>query len=367
MDKKINCHYCNSEFNAKSNRARFCSIQCRDNQKFEDNQKELLKGQEGWDYVIDQWNGYVTTRIYGKWFKKMHPNSTIEDYKAQFPNAKLQCDRINQKNGKHMKRPEMKEWASNRVKGQNNPNHSNNTTKEQRKSKSPFSKNFKYYNSEEERQQFIQSVNYESRITNTHIKWWIDYCNGDVEKAKEMLKERQRTFTLNKYTEKFGQEEGRKIFEERKDKWSKKIEKKYKNGEFTRFCMSNVSQKELDFIKHLVNKLNLNTNDYLSDYNGKQFFRHFKEIGQTFSFDFKMNNKIIEFHGDYWHMNPKFYDKNKYNPLLEMKAQEKWEFDKWKKELIESHGYKVLEIWENEYDNYPEETIQKCIKFLKRE
>jgi hypothetical protein len=32
--------------------------------------------------------------------------------------------------------------------------------------------------------------------------------------------------------------------------------------------------------------------------------------------------------------------------------------------LIESKGYKVLTIWESEYRNNPQQTLEKCIKFI---
>lgn len=62
--------------------------------------------------------------------------------------------------------------------------------------------------------------------------------------------------------------------------------------------------------------------------------------------DFVYNNKIIEFDGDYWHA------------LREEK-------DKTKTELLNLIGYDVLSIKENEFKINPEETLQKCLQFLK--
>lgn len=359
------CKHCKGEVKSKSNNAKFCSTGCRDKNKFEEKQRELLEGVEDYDYVIDRWNGYATTRIYGHWFKSMHPNRTTEEYRQEFPDAKLQCDKLNEKNGQFMKESKYREAQRQRMLGENNPNHTSKTTKEQRQSKSPFSKKFKGYNSEEDRQRFIESVDYGSIVKSSDLKWWIEKCNGDVERAKELYKERQTTFTLEKCIKKYGKKKGTQIYNDRQEKWSNKIEKMYQNGEFTKFCESNWSKSEINFINDLVDIGNLKGTEYYSAVNGNQFFRHFKEIGRTFAYDFVLGKKIIEFNGDYWHMNPNKYNRNDFNKSIQETAGEKWKSDALKNNIIESHGYEVLTVWESDYNANPRETIQKCISFLK--
>ena len=63
-------------------------------------------------------------------------------------------------------------------------------------------------------------------------------------------------------------------------------------------------------------------------------------------------------------MNPDIYDKNSYNKVKNMSAEEIWKYDMEKIKCAESHGYKVLVIWESEYRKDKEGTIQKCIDFL---
>ena len=48
-----------------------------------------------------------------------------------------------------------------------------------------------------------------------------------------------------------------------------------------------------------------------------------------------------------------------------MFAYEIWEKDKIRINSIEKEGYKVLIIWENDYNKNKKESIQKCIDFLK--
>lgn len=52
-------------------------------------------------------------------------------------------------------------------------------------------------------------------------------------------------------------------------------------------------------------------------------------------------------------------------PRSNIKASEKWKIDQDKINLAESHGYKVLVIWESEFANNEKETIEKCVNFLK--
>ena len=59
-------------------------------------------------------------------------------------------------------------------------------------------------------------------------------------------------------------------------------------------------------------------------------------------------NLVIEVFGDYWHCNPINWSSTEYNKTLHMTAQEKWEKDKIRTENIQSQGYNVVVLWENE-------------------
>lgn len=60
-------------------------------------------------------------------------------------------------------------------------------------------------------------------------------------------------------------------------------------------------------------------------------------------------NTIVEFNGDYWHMNPEKYSSDSYNKACNMTAFEIWKRDREKIDIAEKHGYKVCCIWENDY------------------
>ena len=68
---------------------------------------------------------------------------------------------------------------------------------------------------------------------------------------------------------------------------------------------------------------------------------------RKYHIDFKFNNKIIEFDGEYWHI-----DKEK-------------EFIK--DEFFKIKGYEVLHIKEKDYYENPQRTITKCLTFLNQQ
>ena len=83
-----------------------------------------------------------------------------------------------------------------------------------------------------------------------------------------------------------------------------------------------------------------------------------------FIYDFVFNDKLIEINGDYWHCNPKFYDETFYNKSKQKTAKELWEIDARKREIAEQNGYKLLVVWENDYNTNPNTVIEKCLEFL---
>ena len=63
-------------------------------------------------------------------------------------------------------------------------------------------------------------------------------------------------------------------------------------------------------------------------------------------------------------MNPDMYDSDYVHPYSNLSAEEKWEFDEIKLNCAFQNGYEVLTIWEQEYNENKEATIQKCVEFL---
>ena len=198
-------------------------------------------------------------------------------------------------------------------------------------------------------------------VNTTQLDYWLKKGYNE-EESKEKIKERQCTFTLEKCIQKYGEEIGTNIFNERQRKWSEKIEKKYKNGDFSKLSHNMFSLPEYELMNTLTEKLDID-----AYYGDNQFFRHFTDLKRTYSYDFRYKNKIIEYNGDYWHCNPKFYNSNYFHKHLNMYAKDIWNNDKNKIDRIKKDGYVVLVVWENEYKKNKDKVIEKCIKFLNDE
>ena len=59
------------------------------------------------------------------------------------------------------------------------------------------------------------------------------------------------------------------------------------------------------------------------------------------------------------------YDENFYNKVKQLYAKDIWEYDKTKIDLCNKYNIKTLTIWESEYNDDKEATLQKCIDFIK--
>ena len=186
--------------------------------------------------------------------------------------------------------------------------------------------------------------------------------------ARKALSDRQRTFTLDSCIKKYGEEEGTRIYNERQRKWSKKIEMKYKNGDFTKIPYNligcHTSKLEQDFVNDLVLNLGIDINECHAYNSAKNQLRLQESKTDIYFFDFCYNNKIIEFNGDFWHYNPKRYKADDYFDIIGKSASEKWKFDAKKIDSAKKHGYDILVIWESDYLEDRKSVIKKCVDFL---
>ena len=382
------CEKCGNDFLASSNYVHFCD-ECSVIAKKERRQrayrknaikkhKEIIEnGIEGVDYIINLWTGEPTTRINDGHFEDRFPGKTIDDYIMEFPDTPLVCEKTSKKLSEtskfYMNLPEVKQRYSDMFKGDKNPNAKCNTTEKYRKSISPFSKSFKKYEGmtdEEKDKQIREYLQCDRDDRNTcQVKYWIKKGYSEDE-AKQRVSERQRTFTLEKCIAKYGEEDGIKRYTERQTKWSAKIEEQYQQGLFSKIPHSqnsNIYSKfEKDIVDNIIESLDIDINDIYC-YKTSQFrLENTNEDckNKIFSYDLTIGNKIIEFNGDFWHMNPDMYDSDYVHPYSNFSAEEKWEIDEIKLNCAFQNGFEVLTIWEQEYNENKEATIQKCVEFL---
>jgi hypothetical protein len=72
-------------------------------------------------------------------------------------------------------------------------------------------------------------------------------------------------------------------------------------------------------------------------------------------------NTVFEFHGDFWHGNPKIYDKNKVNPRNGLTFGELYNRTILKSNFIKDKGYNLIEIWEYDWKKFI-----KAIRFIQQ-
>lgn len=78
----------------------------------------------------------------------------------------------------------------------------------------------------------------------------------------------------------------------------------------------------------------------------------------------------IEFNGDQYHANPKFYKEDDTVLIINKKVSDIWEKDRVKKELCEEKGIKLITIWENDWINNNYNTkiyVINCINQRRKE
>ena len=249
-------------------------------------------------------------------------------------------------------------------KGDKNVNSKKNTSKSTRNSRSP--RNIEFYErkypelSHEEHLKLLQEffdknkLAIKNTVKKTNIEYYLNQGYSQ-EEAYLKLKERQTTFTLEKCIEKYVEEIGTIKFTERQRKWLKKLQENFiENGD----NRSIQSQFAKQCITEICKYFNI-------EYPKKEHYIYDKINKRAYAYDFYYNHKIIEFNGDYWHCNPKIYDKDFYNKVKQKTAAEIWNYDNIKNDTDKKYNNDVLIIWKSDYNENKQNTIKKCIDFIK--
>jgi hypothetical protein len=222
------------------------------------------------------------------------------------------------------------------------------------------------------------------------------YLNKGFSKEEAILKikERQAVGRLDRFIQRYGEEEGRKKWKERQIKWQntmkdKSKEEKKRINKLKGCTLENMIRKygEIDGTeKYYKWNEKIHTSNFYSNISQELFYKLLENIDDKenvkfathnnekiiqkdhkyYLYDFCYKKKIIEFNGDIWHANPNLYKETDYpNPYLKnLTAKNIWEFDNIKNNIVKNKGYKILIIWEKDYrENYKEQLL-KCLNFL---
>lgn len=299
--------------------------------------------------------GEQCKRIYGKHLKFKHNNLSTNEYKNMFPDAPIMAlsdvKKTTKNSGKHMNQEKYKKLFSEKIKGDKNPNHKSKTSDIERKSRSPFSKYFIKYNSIEDIESHISTFVKESikdRIHPTTKEYYLNKGYSETE-AVYLLKERQRTFTLEKCIEKYGSEEGRLKWMQRQEKWLNNYQK---------VNYSKISQEMFISIYEELLKMGFDNKVYFAKLDDSNKIHN---TNKNYEYRLKLNESyilpdffipdlklIIEFDGTYYHRDN-----------TENKERER------RRDInIINAGYNVLHVSEREYIINKETMVLKLVNFI---
>lgn len=206
--------------------------------------------------------------------------------------------------------------------------------------------------------------NSNSSIRRITSKRCIEYYTArgySEDESKKLVSEGQKYFSKDICIEKYGKDQGIKIWQKRQDQWQEKINAKppEERDRINRLKMTKgitISKAEIEIsnkIENLNSNLTVIKQLALSSNNKKQYI-----------YDIAVNNKIVEYNGDFWHCNPKIYSPDFINPRTKIKAVDKWNQDQEKIKFAQEQGYEVMVVWESEFKQNKEEILKKCVQFL---
>jgi hypothetical protein len=76
-------------------------------------------------------------------------------------------------------------------------------------------------------------------------------------------------------------------------------------------------------------------------------------------------NTIYEYHGDFWHGNPKIYNKMDLNPITKTTFGKLYENTIQREEKIKNYEYKLIVIWDSEWRKFKKSVIKLQLMFRK--
>lgn len=126
----------------------------------------------------------------------------------------------------------------------------------------------------------------------------------------------------------------------------------HKNGRGCPSCTNQYSKKSIEWLKYLSIKHNISIQQ-AENIGEKIIYGKTKADGYC-----KENNTVYEFHGNFWHGNPKLYDHEEINPKTGTKFGILLKKTLHKELIIRKLGFNYVCIWETEWDNF--------IKILKK-
>lgn len=198
---------------------------------------------------------------------------------------------------------------------------------------------------------------------------WGEYCKRQAVAG----------ISLDYFIEKTGsEEEGRKEYDRVKGSKSHTLEnyqKRFGNERALEKLIEYYERKSCKFVSKVSQKLfwalyerlpeDLKRTVYFGELNKE--FGKWNQISGSFNYyDFVISGLkyCVEFNGDYYHANPTNYQTGDEISIhgSVRKVDDIWQHDKIKNEYLESLGFRVIVVWQSDFDKDPNTTIETLLK-----
>lgn len=330
-----NCEICNTQYEAKMSKSKYCSPKCKnksDREKLKNrlNSPEAIEKHnkkydglaEGYDYLTcPECNKRLEE--FGINHVKMHGYKTLKEFLNKYGFEKSKCRK-----------------RCDSVKGDKNPGYQHGGKF------SPFSDKSEYHTKEQIEEAKKKAADRIRENPTNRLENWIEKFDGDVDKAKEAYHWRQSN-GLKKMIHLYGEEEGTRRHADRNERWL---------NNFPRLNYSKISQ---ELFWEIYNQLPKSTYRFATFDNGIRTTDDSINLELTLNVGRKKafvpdfidteTNKIVEFDGWYWHTQCPTRDP---------------EQDKLRDELLINNGYQILRIAECDYLGDKQGIIKQCLQFL---
>lgn len=187
------------------------------------------------------------------------------------------------------------------------------------------------------------------------ISYWLKLGKTELEAKQEISKIQSK---LSVKSSKF---KGKKHSKESKEKISASLRKHIENTGISEWAshfhtsdknksLSYRSKSEIEIFNYVESNISddVMANVYVESYN----------------VDILLNNKIIEYFGDYWHCHKNLFEDSDIHPHTQKEVKEIREYDEIRIQQLLKSGYEVMIIWECEYNEDKEMVFDKIKKFL---
>jgi len=125
---------------------------------------------------------------------------------------------------------------------------------------------------------------------------------------------------------------------------------------------SKISKESVEFFVELDQSLGQISARSVTGYKGSE---RFVKFGDNITWvDYYLDGKIIEFHGSYWHADPRLFEADEIHNVINLPCREIWQRDHQRLDTLEKLGYNVLVIWSKDVDDDCQRELDRAKQFI---